>query len=485
MADAPQPSMIQRASRDVGLYALATVLARSTTLVLLPIQTRFLAPSEVGVVELLLVLMSVAGVIVSLQVTQALARFVPDDPDDASRRRIASTALWFSVTTYSAFAAIVILLADPIASLLSTDAAAEETVIVAAIATWIGSIFIVVQGQLRWELRVGAYATTSVLFSFATLLATVAMLATIGGPPSVFLGQFVGAALALSVAGFLARRSFALLFDGDSLRRLLAFSLPLVPSSVGVVLMVSVDRLAIGAMLPIEDVGFFAVGARIASIAGLAVAGVQLALTPLIYATYRLPEAPAELARLFRNFAGVAFLLVLGLFAFAQETVAILSTPAYAPATQVVGLLTVAVLLNGMSVFAPGLGIALRTWRIAAISLGGAVLNTALNLALIPILGISGAALATVVSAGVVFAISMAESQRYYPVPHNWAVLALGVVLSAGVVGALIVFDATGFGWFAIRSAALVVAVIALMKVGLLEPEPILRAARAGIGTSR
>jgi O-antigen/teichoic acid export membrane protein len=109
------------------------------------------------------------------------------------------------------------------------------------------------------------------------------------------------------------------------------------------------------------------------------------------------------------------------------------ATPEYYASALVVPLLVPAILLSGMYIFGPGLGIAKKTGVIALINIIGAVLNTSLNFTLIPLLGIRGAALATLLSSITVFAAYIIYSQNLYFIPHTWLRLAGALLLTIGV----------------------------------------------------
>ena len=68
-------------------------------------------------------------------------------------------------------------------------------------------------------------------------------------------------------------------------------------------------------------------------------------------------------------------------------------------------------------------------------TLAATVVNIALNLALVPSLGIVGAGLALVASYLVVLVLMYVFTQRLFPVPYEWGRLARIVAVSAALVG--------------------------------------------------
>ncbi len=426
--------MLRRFVRDSAIYGLAGILVRSVSLLLVPVYTRILSPTDYGIVDLVTVFSAFVGVTVALEIAQALARFLPDSDTQEERSAYASAALWFTLAGYAAFTVVAIAFASPLAELLF-DSADRRDVVLVALPLVVGSgVFYLLQSQLRFELRPTQYAISGIVFSGIGIAASVLLVAVLRiGVAGVFLGQAIGAVAGIGVAGAWARRSYRWAVDFGRLREMVRFSLPLVPSSVGVMVALYVDRIAIKGLLNLHEVGVFGIGYRVASVVVLLMIGFQGALTPLIYSHYRDPETPGELARIFSFFVTVAIGVCLLLAVFAGEIVRVATAPAYWDGAVVVPLLAPALLLSSLYVFTPGLAIAKRTGVIAAISLLGAGLNTGLNLTLVPLLGIRGAAASTLIGASTVFVFSMVASQRHYPVPHPWGRIAVASLAGLGI----------------------------------------------------
>lgn len=303
---------------------------------------------------------------------------------------------------------------------------------------WAGGIFYLVQNQLRWELRPAAFALVSVVATVtgaavSVLLVVVAEMGLMG----LLLGQAIGNATGAALGVVAARRSYALQFDVSKLRGMLSFSLPLVPSGLGVFASLYVDRILIVGLMSISDVGVFGIAYRIASAMSLLMLGVQAALTPLIYSQHEDPETPGTLAQIFRYFTAAALLGSLAMTLFARTLVEVVAPDSYAGAAEAIPWLAPAFVLGGMYVLAPGLALSRRTGLIAVVNIIGATGMIALNLLLIPTFGIVGAAAADLAGSAVIFLAYLVLGQRTYPIPHNWHQLggAVLVTLAAMVVG--------------------------------------------------
>ena len=429
--------MLRAFFKDSAVYGTARLLTGSIALLSLPIYTRALSPSDYGAVDLLTTIAAIAHVTVAIEISQGFGRYVLAAEGAGARERYASTALWFTLAAYSVFLMVVLPFAGRISVLLFGTDAYTTVCRVAAAVIWSTGLFNFVQNVLRYERRPLSYAIVSIVFSVLSVGVTVALLLLAGaGVAGVFLGQFAAGLIAISLGLWFARDTIAPVFDRCRWVEMLAFSAPLVPSGLGVLLTTYVDRYAIVRLLSLEDLGFYGVAFRLASIVGVALAGVVSAAAPLMYQHHHEPGTPAQIARMFQWFLALALPLVLLLALFAPELVRVVAPEEYARSARVVFALSAAILVASCYNFAPGLWIAKRTGWIAIIGLASGALNLALNFALIPRLGLIGAGVSTLTSASLACLAHFAASQRFYPVPFRWSRLA-GAALLVGVTGAM------------------------------------------------
>lgn len=416
------------------MYGVAALLSQGIGLLLFPFLAHHFSPREYGVIDILTLVAILANLTIALEVNQGLGRhFV--DASEPERVDYASTALLFTVGAYTVFAAIALPLATPLTHVLLASGVDPWITRVAIAWIWVGGIVYLAQDQLRWCARPRAYAVVAVTTAAVTAGSTALLVLGLGvGVIGALVGQLVGALAAAGVLLWLSRDAYAPRFDRHKLREMLAFSLPLVPSSVGVFLNGFADRLVLQHDRSLADVGIYGVAFRIATIVTLLLAGFQGAAGPLILARRDDPETPGELARIFRLFSAVALIAFLVVSLFADTGVRVLASGAYAHADVLVPYLFMSALLFGVYIFAPGLTIVKRTGTFALISVSAGLLNVGLALALVPPLGIRGAGIATAASSAWFFVLTMHFSQRHYPVAHEWVRLGAALVVALGVL---------------------------------------------------
>lgn len=477
--------MIRTFAKDALVYGAATVLSRATSLIVVPIYTRFLSPADYGVIDLLTIAGNLILLTVALEISQAVARFLPES-GDADKVAVASTALLFSGGAYALFGIVGLLAAPEISAWLLDGAAGDLTVRLAVVGTCLNGIFQLTSGVLRFQLRASRFAIASLSSSLIAIVVGVVLVAIAdAGVDGFFVGQILGGTVGVALTLAFSRSLYRPTFHGARLRSMLRFSTPLVPSSIGVFVFLFVDRLAISQLMSVSDVGVFGVGYRLASAVTLLSFGAQMAVTPLVYARHAEADTPMALERIFRYYVGGAAMLGLGLSLFAPEILHLLTTPSYFGAATVVPLLVAALILANLYVFMPGLGIAKRTTAFAIINLAGGVLNVALNLLLIPLMGIAGAALATLISAGGIFSAYAVASQRLYPVRHQWLRLASAVVAVSVVYVVVSQFDLDLLPGLVLKLGAMLVALTAIIALGLLQRSSRMPAKSAAAGRER
>ncbi|MRR07515.1 MAG: polysaccharide biosynthesis protein, partial [Deltaproteobacteria bacterium] len=138
-------------------------------------------------------------------------------------------------------------------------------------------------------------------------------------------------------------------------------------------------------------------------------------------------------------------------------------------AARVVILLAPALLLSNMYIFAPGISISKKNYYKIWISVSVAALNTILNFIMIPIFGITGAALATLISAFALFLAYMSLGQKFYFIPHNWRRL-VWASLIACVLGTLGTFvSISPEADVAIKSLILLCSILAFIRIKVIE----------------
>jgi O-antigen/teichoic acid export membrane protein len=464
--------MIRMVLKDSLVYGLSLILTKGLAVLLLPIYARAMSIHDFGAYDLLVTLAVLGNLIITLEISQGLARHWVDASDKAGKVQLASTALYFTVGMYILFLAVGLFFIKPLGVWLfdGRDYTTALRLGLGFIAA--NGLYYLLLNQLRWELRSKAYAAVNFAYALVTLLlASVFCFRFQMGIEGAMLSQLLAAAFAALLSLWLLRGSFAWRIDGRALRAMLAFSLPLVPAGLAIFVSLYINRLALSHFTTLEDVGLFGMGTRIAGLVSLLIMGVQAALTPLVYQHYQEKETPERVARLFGWFLALALAACLCLTLFARELLQIVATSEYDRGARLVVFLAPALLLSQMYIFAPGIGIRKKTYWQLWITLLTAVVSAVGNYLLVPRWGITGAAVVALLSASVFFACWVRASQWLYPIPYAWKSVIWPLIVFAFCAATGFWVEGIGLHWLltlAIKGALILILMPVLVGSGLL-----------------
>ncbi|HET9938290.1 MAG TPA: oligosaccharide flippase family protein [Gaiella sp.] len=435
-------AQLRRLGRHSAIYGIGGLVSRVIAVLLLPLYTRYLSPTDYGQIETLLALTTVMGLVLRAGITSAFFRFYFDETDDDGRRRVLRTSFWFTMGGATLGLALLLLFAEPLSSLLFGTTDAADLVRAAGVALWATVNYEQLTALFRVEERSVAFVCASLANIFLTIGLTLLLVVVYEqGPLGVIVGNFSGTLIVyLSLLGY-RREQLGLEFDRGLLREMNRFGIPLVPTALFLWVTNFSDRFFLVKLADVAEAGVYSVGVRIASAMVLLLTAFRTAWPAFAYSIRDEREARQTYAYVLTYLTVITAWVALALSVLAPWLVELLADEAFAEASDVVGPLAFStVAYAAYIVVAIGVGRARRTqfnWVVTAIA---AAVNVALNLALIPAYGMVGAAIATVAAYGSM-AIGMGWwAQHIYPVPYQWRRVATAAFAAVGLaaVGGLV-----------------------------------------------
>ncbi|WP_462109374.1 oligosaccharide flippase family protein [Campylobacter concisus] len=402
------------------MYILCNILTKGISFFLLPVYTRLLSPNEYGILDLFTVLASIINLVITFEISQALARYYHDASDDLQRRMYTSTSFLFTVAMYLVYVVISCVFSEQFSFWLLDSKNKEEIFILASIFIASSGIFYFIQNHLKWRIMPKAIVFTSILNSIIATFITIFLLFTTNlKVESIFIGQIIGCVIGSVVGIYSAKLDYGIVFSYTKLKEMIAFSFPLVFSGIGIFIGANIDRMAIKNFIGLDELGIYGVAYRIASISSLVIVGFQQALTPLVYKHYLESDTHVNISKIFNIFCLLMICIVTGSILFSKEILFIFTTKNYYAASSSIPILTLSIFLAGMYIFAPGISIAKKTYLTVIVTAIFALLNIILNWIFVPKLASLGAAFGTLISSGASFFIYVFLSYKYYPIHYS------------------------------------------------------------------
>jgi O-antigen/teichoic acid export membrane protein len=424
---------LRRLGKHSVIYGLGGLVSRILAVLLLPLYTRYLTPSDYGKVETLIALTTVVGIFLRFGITSAFFRFYFDSPEPERRRLVLRTSFWFTMVMATVGLVAGVALSPEIAEVLFGSTDDTELVAASFVGLWAGMNYEQLMSLFRVEERSKAFVGANVANIFLTVGATLVLVVALdAGPIGVIVGNFTGTLLVYAALLGYRREQLGLQFDRGLLREMNRFGIPLMPTALFLWVTNFSDRIFLVKLSDTTEVGLYSVGVRISSAMVLLLTAFRLAWPAFAYSIEDEREARRTFAYVLTYLLLLTTWVATGLALLSPWIVDWLAAPSFESASRVVGPLAfAAVAFGGYVVVAIGVGRSRRTQFNWVVTGAAAAVNVVLNLLLIPPYGMMGAAVATIAAFTTMFAGMSWWAQRIYPVPYQWRRVLTAVV--AGV----------------------------------------------------
>ncbi|GIX11205.1 MAG: polysaccharide biosynthesis protein [Elioraea sp.] len=435
----PRVTELRRLVAEMAIYAVGRAASALIPFLLVPFLTRTYTPEEFGTLEVVLVSAAIVGTIISSGLPGAYMFFVrAPSYRGATHVLLGACATWYVLWSVIVLGLLALCLPFVFHLLTARLLSGLEVGLFFGVAVT-QQILVFVTAVLRMDNRAWAVVLLSVGGSLCAALLTVAFVLWQGPTIQAYLlGFTIGfGAAAIVGCGVIRPRRKLMLWSSADLGRLLAFGLPLVPSALSEVALTMADRAIVMSLLGARELAVYAVAARVASLVQLAIQSVSLALPPLkmrlLHESDR--EASGRLLGILWRYVSMVFLAgaVLGAM-ITPLLVKFLAPQAYRGAMHVAPYLMLAHVFYSFTNFMSlGALKAEKTYLYTLSVLAGAILSVAGSLALVPHLGLLGAAAGTLAGSIMTPAICLALSQRVWrlDLPLNRVIAMSGVALLA------------------------------------------------------
>ncbi len=262
-----------------SVYTLATALQAGVALLVLPLVTRLLDPSEFGTVAVVTIALQLVGLAVTLGLPSAITlehlTGGADGPERAGRLVTATVVVAVGLAAVVSLAGLV----------AAVDGVDRPLWTVAAWGIVPVAVLAAVQAQLRAAGRPGRFVAATGLIALGGPLAGLAVVA-LGHDSAVgYLAGLVVAGLMGAVAALALASPGRPGFGADLLRPALAVGLPLVPHAVALYALLAADRLVIEHVLGPGAAGRYQVAYLVGSAGVSLLTAVNNAWAPLVLGT--------------------------------------------------------------------------------------------------------------------------------------------------------------------------------------------------------
>jgi O-antigen/teichoic acid export membrane protein len=422
---------IKRLGTETAVYGLSTVLGRFLTFLLTPLYANVLAPGDLGVVATLYAYIAFLNVVYHAGMDSAYMKYV-------STLELADRKSTFTVPFL--FVLFVSIIVSGLIALNSTSLAAvagipqDSFIMYSAWILMLDGVAILPFSALRMQRKAMEFSMIKLSGIVINVVCTVLLLVEYKmGVTGIFLAGVISSAATLVMLSPTIVRNCIASWPQGLLGKLLSFGLPTVPAGLASIAIQVVDRPILEAMTDQATVGVYQANYRLGILMMLVVSMFEFAWRPFFFSHAKDIDAKQLFARVLTYVLLAMIILFLLMVFFLDDIIKLPLFFGYSilPDTYWSGLPIVPIVLLGYIflgaaiVFSAGVYIEKKTKQLPAVTFLGAGVNIAVNLLLIPVMGIVGAALATMLSYGVMAVVMFWIGQRSFPIQYEWRRIAI------------------------------------------------------------
>lgn len=425
---------IKRILRHSFLFGFGMLSSTLATLLLIPVYTRFLSPSEYGLLEIISVWLAILSICFGLGMWSALFNSIIKHEDITMRKITAGTAILLLIISGGISSLIIVFGLRFFVDLLK-GINLTYIAILLVLLNGTGVLIPVPFAIMRAMEQSRKYLTLSLFGLIITIVFTFLLVVfvrrnVLGVMEARLLGSI---GIMLFVFPYLWR-NIRITFRFNEAKELIKFGIPLIPTLLALWVLDLSDRFFLQYFRGLGEVGIYSLGYKYASIVSLPIVAFSLAWPQVLLSITKRPDARKTIGRIFTYFILVTTFMALCLSIFAKDIIRMVATAGFYDASSIVWYVALGYVFYGGYIFASsGIYISGKSGSLPVAVGIAAVLNIGLNYLFIPHFGMTGAACATLFSYITMCILMWYLSKRDYPISFEFLRL-IKVIIGAAIV---------------------------------------------------
>ena len=407
--------------KNTSIIGIGTIFRQFISLMLLPLYTHYISPSQLGTVDLIFTYVSLLIPLITIQMEMALFRFLIDSREHVQDTgKVISTSICISSLFLGVSLALILLLN------LYIKIPYLSLILAYCLASFFSGLFMQIA---RGTGENSTFAKANILAGFVSLVSTIILVAILkmgiqGILVSLILTNIFSAAFiffALSLSSHINLKNI----DYGFAKRMVKYSAPLTPTGLSWWAISVSDRTLIAIFIGLAANGLYSVSAKYTIIFTGLFGVFYLAFTESVAKHINSDDINDFISDSFNTVVRMFGSLGLIMIAITPIIFVTFFGVEYSGARQYVPILIVGALLSSVVSMMGSVYIALKkTKDVAVISLTAATLNIVLTVVLLPYIGIYGAAIATVIAYLVVLLQRNHDIKKYISISYDYIALA-------------------------------------------------------------
>jgi len=430
-------------SKDTLIYGTSTILGRFLNFLFVPIYTNLFLPAEFGIVANIYAYIAILNVFLTVGLESGYFKFASTLEVGSEKENFSHPYIGIFLNAFL-MSGILFAFSTGLTSVFQIDVSRGILLKYTALILFFDAVTIVPFAYLRLQHKPMKFAAIRLVNIVATVVFNLLFIVVLKkGIEYVFISNVIASGLTFILLLPIVWKNIKISFNKELVKELLKFSLPYIPAGISSNIIQVVNRPILTALTNDYTVGVFQANYRLGIFMMLFVSMFEFAWRPFFLQNAKDPNAKELYAKVMTLFLVIASVIFIFLTLFIDNIVAIplphkgyLVGKAYWGGLSIVPLVLLSYIFYGIYInLMAGIYIEKKTKYLPYITGGAALINVAANFILIPILGMMGAAITTLLSyitmaVGIYFA-----SQKFYKIHYEYTkILFIFVLLAATVI---------------------------------------------------
>ncbi len=405
--------------KNTIIYAIGNISSKFLIFLFLPIYTKFLTPSEFGTYDLIVTIVALMVPIISFQIQEAVFRYIIDENSSRKRNQVISSAFQIAIRNISltniVYIAVVYLFNIKYSILIML----YFNVYI------ISELYLQVARGLKKNKE---YATAGVINTFSNVFSIILLL--------IILHLKIEALLISVILGFLISIGYLEIklklikkvnfFKWNSVmnNQLLSYSIPLIPNILNWWIMNVSDRLLLNYYIGIEANGIYAVANKFPSMLFVMSSIFYLAWQESSITEFESKDRDSFYTKMFNGYMKFQFSCLFILLSCSYILMYFFVDNQFKDAYFYMPFLFLGAIFSAFSSFyGTGFQSSKETKGSFYSSVVGSIINIILNIILIPMVGVQGAAIATMLAFLSMWIMRIKQTKKYFRIQLDYKTL--------------------------------------------------------------
>jgi O-antigen/teichoic acid export membrane protein len=426
--------------KDTIVYGLGNIAVKIVGLILITIykNPKYFSTNDFGVLGILEISGLVLTAFLGSGLPQSLTRWFWDKEHAKHQKGIFFMSLSSQITISTLFCILLIPASDKLSQLIFSNTNYARVLTLVILASGIQSVNTIINTLMRLQSKSLLYTITNLIKLITVLSLTLFFIINRKmGLDGIYLAQVIGNSFTILILVGYTVKNAIIFFDAFILKSMNKYGFPLLLANVAAAALNVIDRFSLNSLTILKSVALYTLAYKISSVLKLVFSdSTRLALSPLIFKKMGAPNNGRFYSKVMLYSSFVIMVAIVGISLFSLEIIKLIATSKdFWGAVIIVPVLSLSVyFVNLKEVSVYGLHIAKKTRIIGFIVVFSTIISLALNLLLIPVWDITGAAVATLLSQVIYWLACYYFSQKVFFVPYEirkiLVMLLIGTILS-------------------------------------------------------